>query len=62
MVSTLAFGRWLFIGGNRKVWMLEQNSLSFLNRAAVSDWALSMAMLNEETVIVGQSYGFLEVF
>ena len=60
MCCSLVVDMFLFIGGMQKVYMLSTTSLELISSVATSEWVFSLCQLNFETIMCGQSYGYID--
>jgi hypothetical protein len=61
MSASLVVGDLLFIGAMKAVYMLNAHTLEFLDQAPTSEWVFSLCMLDDYTLLAGQSYGYLDL-
>ena len=43
------------------MWMLDSTKLQVLSNVVINEWAFCIEILNSETIICGQSFGYLNV-
>ena len=53
MCSSLVVGDFLLIGAMKYIFLLDAKSLEILDKVKTSDWAFSLCMIDESTLICG---------
>jgi hypothetical protein len=61
MCSSLVVGEILFIGAMKTVYMYNADTMEELSSISTSEWVFSLCMLDDHTLICGQSYGFIDI-
>ena len=61
MCSSLVVGDILLIGAMKSVYLLNAKTLEILNEIPTSEWAFSLCMIDESTLVCGQSFGYIDL-
>jgi hypothetical protein len=59
--SSLTQGEHAFLGAMKQVHLLDCDSLKNIATIETTEWVFAMCMLDDSTLICGQSYGYLDL-
>ena len=61
MCSSLVVGDCLLIGAMKTVYLLNAKTLQILHEIQTSEWAFTLCMIDEQTLVCGQSFGYIDL-